>query len=315
MNAPLQVRQPSAGIPALMMDEAELISVLQNSIYPGAKLESIKMVVSYCRAGGLDPLQKPVHIVPMRVKKPNGGRDDYEWRDVVMPGIGLYRTQAARSGLYAGVSEPEFGPDKTMRIGDTEFVYPEWCRVTVKRLSADGIREFEFTATEYWIENYATKGRDSRSPNDMWGRRPRGQIAKCAEAQALRKAFPEIGAAPTADEMEGKVIGDEGATIDGATGEVIQKQAAPMPARRSAATQAAAQSEAPAAAGKQQRDEPQDSGTAPRLIDSSRINFLRKKSDAFGLVEKDLCAAHGVAKFDELTEEQFEAVKAEVVKL
>lgn len=64
----------------------------------------------------------------------------------------------------------------------------------------------------------------------MWQKRPYGQIAKCAEAQALRKAFPEVGSAPTADEMEGKQFGDDQA-IDG---EVIrdepkQKQATAKP--------------------------------------------------------------------------------------
>jgi hypothetical protein len=43
----------------------------------------------------------------------------------------------------------------------------------------------------------------------MWARRVRGQIAKCAEAQALRKAFPELCSLPTAEEMEGKHLGDE----------------------------------------------------------------------------------------------------------
>jgi hypothetical protein len=62
----------------------------------------------------------------------------------------------------------------------------------------------EFTAVEYWIENYATAGKDSIAPNAMWKKRPRGQIAKCAEAQALRKAFPEIASAPTFEEMDGK---------------------------------------------------------------------------------------------------------------
>lgn len=192
-----------ASIPALAMNEEELCAVLQSSLYPGATLPSIKLVVGYCRAAGLDPMQKPVHIVPMRVKKP-GTTDQYEWRDVVMPGIGLYRVQAARSGQYAGVSEPEFGPMVTLRFDQFEIQVPEWCRITVRRFNEATGTIFDFAALEYWVENYATKGRDSKVPNDMWQRRPRGQLAKCAEAQALRKAFPEIGAAPTADEMEGR---------------------------------------------------------------------------------------------------------------
>jgi hypothetical protein len=60
----------------------------------------------------------------------------------------------------------------------------------------------------------------------MWLRRPYAQIAKCAEAQALRKAFPEVGAQPTADEMEGKSL--ETNVIDASTGEV---QTTKQPAR------------------------------------------------------------------------------------
>src|SRR5258708_38102932 len=43
-------------------------------------------------------------------------------------------------------------------------------------------------------------------PNAMWKKRAFGQLEKCAEAMALRRAFPELGAAATADEMEGKTI-------------------------------------------------------------------------------------------------------------
>jgi hypothetical protein len=86
---------------------------------------------------------------------------------------------------------------------------PEWCRVVVKRLLPNGAIG-EFSAIEYWIENYATAGKDSVQPNAMWKKRPRGQLAKCAQAQALRMAFPEMtGNAPTADEMEGKVLESE----------------------------------------------------------------------------------------------------------
>lgn len=186
---------------ALALQEHELIQVLQSSLYPGAAEQSVKMVLGYCRAAGLDPFQKPVHIVPMY------DRDAGRMRDVVMPGVNLYRIQAARSGQFAGMSEPEFGPDRAERIGGQEITYPEWCRVTVKRSLPNGSIA-EFTAREFWLENYAVKGGKEKSiaPNAMWTKRPRGQIAKCAAAQALRIAFPEIASAPTADEMEGKQL-------------------------------------------------------------------------------------------------------------
>lgn len=226
------VKEAVGNLPAaLSMDESDLIRVLEASLYPGAQHDSIKLVVGYCRASTLDPMQKPVHIVPMKVKtgKQNQyGDDEYGFRDVIMPGVGLYRTQAARTGQLAGISEPEFGPAKILGFKRSEWVddpekpgkrkkvivdaaieYPEWCRVTVKRATTHGVIA-EFTAIEYWLENYATAGRDSIAPNAMWTKRPRGQLAKCAEAQALRRGFPEMtGSAPTADEMEGKTIGEE----------------------------------------------------------------------------------------------------------
>lgn len=179
----------------------DMMTAMRTSLYPGASDASIKMVLAYCSASGLDPMLKPVHIVPMWDAKSGG------MRDVVMPGIGLYRTIAARSGQLAGISAPEFGPIVTSRLGSVDVEYPCWCSVTVRRQLATGVVA-EFTAVEYWIENYAIKGGKERDhgPNAMWAKRPRGQIAKCAQAQALRMAFPEVGAQPTADEMEGKTI-------------------------------------------------------------------------------------------------------------
>lgn len=206
-----------------VINENEMIAVLTSSLYPGANINSVKLVLSYCKAAGLDPLQKSVHIVPMDMKtgnKDSEGKDIYGKRDVIMPGIGLYRVQAARTGSYAGISDPVFGPVKKIMSkvkkwnnayqGDRSFVmvdgaeieFPEWCKITVRR--AVGAHIAEFTATEYWSENYATAGNDTTTPNAMWKRRPYGQLAKCAEAQALRKAFPEVGSQPTAEEMEGK---------------------------------------------------------------------------------------------------------------
>lgn len=204
----LAVAKQQASVPALAINEEELISVLQSSVYPGAKIESIKLVIGTCRASGKDPLKKPYHIVPMQVstgKKNDKGWDIKEWRDVIMPGINDYRTDASRTGQHAGTSEPEFGPEKNEILNGVSVTYPEWCRVTVKRLMPSG-QIVEFSAVERWKENYAPAGRDKDEPNAMWKRRPYAQLAKCAEAQALRKGFPEVGSQPTADEMEGKEI-------------------------------------------------------------------------------------------------------------
>jgi len=38
---------------------------LKTSLYPNAIDESVDMVLAYCQAGALDPMTKPVHIVPM----------------------------------------------------------------------------------------------------------------------------------------------------------------------------------------------------------------------------------------------------------
>lgn len=201
MNQVARIQQREGAL--VTAEQADAIrTALKSSLYPGAADASVDMVLAYCKAAGLDPMQKPVHIVPMWDSKAK------QTRDVVMPGIGLYRTNAARTGEFAGMSEPVFGPMVTERLGAQEVTFPEWCRVTVYRQLPTG-HIAEFTATEYWVENYAIKGgRDQdQAPNAMWSKRKRGQIAKCAQAQALRMAFPEaVGSQPTADEMEGKPL-------------------------------------------------------------------------------------------------------------
>lgn len=203
-------KHEGARLPAMQMDEAELMGVLQSSLYPGASPASIKMVLGYCKAAGLDPMQKPVHIVPMWDGKAK------QMRDAVMPGIGLYRTQAARTGEHVGTDEPVFGPLVDLDLSGLRVTVPEWCKVTVYRMVKG--QKCAYTAIEYWIENYATAGKDTSAPNAMWKKRGRGQISKCAEAQALRKGFPEVGNQPTAEEMEGKSLNEF--DIDASTGEV-----------------------------------------------------------------------------------------------
>lgn len=184
-------------------------NALCSTIYPGAKADSVLMAIDYCKARKLDIMLKPVHLVPMQVKDAQSGQKG--WRDVPMPGIGMYRIQASRSGDEAGHDEPEFGPVIEQEFDGTDWQnnpvkvkvrYPEWCKYTVYKVV--GERLVAYTAKEFWLENYAPQSAKSEAPNAMWKKRPFAQLAKCAEAQALRKGWPEIGQQPTAEEMEGK---------------------------------------------------------------------------------------------------------------
>lgn len=195
---------------------------LKNSLYPGKSDAAISMVISYCAARGYDPLKKPVHLVKM------WNSDLRKEIEVVLPGINQYRIDAARTGQYVGKSEPVYGPMVQQEFIDKDkqrvtVTYPEWCKVTVRRLIKGMVAEF--TATEYWLECYATQGRGATAPNAMWEKRARGQLAKVAEAQALRMAFPEEMADYTAEEMEGKAQPPE---IPPATGPQIDHRPAPV---------------------------------------------------------------------------------------
>ena len=194
----------------LGVDEAKW-RVLAEMTFPSARTpEALVMVLEYCRARGLDPLKRPVHIVPMwNVAL---GREV----ETVWPGINEVQTTAARTGLWAGMDSPRFGPELSRSFrgrrrsgegwedAELTLTFPSWCEVTVWRL-VNGQR-CAFSEPVFWLEAYSRAGgARSELPNDMWVRRPRGQLLKCAKAASLRAAFPEE-ADYTAEEMEGKTI-------------------------------------------------------------------------------------------------------------
>lgn len=177
------------------------------NLFPGGKPDSVLMVWDYCTSRGLDPMKKPCHIVPMRVRV-NG---EYEWRDVVMPGIYEYRITAQRTGLYLGHSEPEYGEDAEF-LG---VVAPKWCAMTFYRWNQKASERVPFPVKVWFAEVCGTsfdKQAKKDYVNDRWSRAPIQMLTKCTEAAGLREAFPEeFGGEPTAEEMEGRRLGDEAA--------------------------------------------------------------------------------------------------------
>jgi len=173
---------------------------LSKSLYPGAAAASVLMVIDYCRARNLDPLKKPCHIVPMQIKVGH----DYEWRDVILPGIYELRTTAMRTGFYLGHSKPEYGPE-------VEFMgvkAPEYCDLTIYRWSEAAHMKAEFPVRTLFAEVCGTtwdKKVSAHKANSRWSKAPVQMLVKCAEAAGLREAFPdELGGQMTVEEMEGQ---------------------------------------------------------------------------------------------------------------
>jgi len=208
-----RIPYPATRAAPLNIDECAW-RLLIDTIFPSAQTaDGVLLAISYCLARKLDIMKKPVSIVPM-YSKALGRVVETVW-----PGINEIQTTAARTGQWAGLDAPKFGPDKTSTFvekkdnGSEEamtLTYPEWAEVTVYRL-VGGVR-CPFTERLFWLETYSKKSAWSEIPSAMWVRRPGAQLAKCAKASALRAAFPEeIGYA--AEEMEGKVLEADGVGV------------------------------------------------------------------------------------------------------
>jgi phage recombination protein Bet len=199
--------------------------VLTEVTFPTAKTpEAIMMALDYCKARKLDIFKKPVHVVPMWSAAL--GRSV----ETVWPSIMEIQTTASRTGLWAGMDRPVWGPDLTQsftgRFKDDNdswqentltITFPEWVAVTVYRLV--GGRHCAFTEEVYWLEAYSTAGgKNSQLPTAMWLKRPKGQLGKCGKAASLRAAFPEeCGYA--AEEMADKTLDEinDDTVINGTT--------------------------------------------------------------------------------------------------
>lgn len=194
-NQDLAPKDPS--LPQAVSDRGitkEQWRTLMKSLYPGADSSSVLMVIDYCKSRKLDPMKKPCHIVPMRVKDARSG--NYEWRDVVMPGVYELRTTAMRTGEYMGHSKPEYGE----MIDHAGVTAPEYCELEIYRWHPGSQTRIAFPVRVYFRESVATDR--NGTANQRWAKAPIQMLTKCAEAAGLREAFPdELGGEMSAEEM------------------------------------------------------------------------------------------------------------------
>ena len=156
------------------------VDLIKSQIAVGATDNELKLFLHVADKSGLDPLTKHIYFIK------RGGKM------TIQTGIDGFRTIADRTGQYIGSNDPVF-------TGDGKF--PEKATVTVSKVVQGVVGEF--TASARWSEYYPDKN------SFMWDKMPHTMLGKCAEALALRKAFPaQLSGLYTGDEMD--QAGDEG---------------------------------------------------------------------------------------------------------
>lgn len=138
----------------------------------GASESEARALLAIAEARGLNPLLGECYFV----KRWDSQARCEKW--AVQASIDSLRIKAEQTGLYAGQDEPEYEHDKEGRLvlARVRVHRKDWTRPAV--------------ATARWGE-YVQTTKDG-APTRFWQRMPYNQLAKCAEALALRKAFPAV---------------------------------------------------------------------------------------------------------------------------
>ena len=154
----------------------------------------LALFLTVCARRGLDPFSGQVYGIMRKTKQKDG-----TWAEqlVIQVGIDGYRLLAEKTGKYEGLSGPFWcGPDGAWREVWLEVTPPSAAKVGVYRT---GCREPFWGVVTYreFAQTYDGK------PVGKWKEMPANQLAKCAEAAAIRKAFPQAVGGVTTPEMAG----------------------------------------------------------------------------------------------------------------
>ncbi|MBA2439594.1 MAG: recombinase RecT [Thermoleophilaceae bacterium] len=184
------------------------------------EMQLFAMVASHT---GLDPFTRQIYAIK------RGGKVTHQ------TGIDGYRSTAERTGQYRGTDEATYEPCACGDSGSPPE-HPILARVVVYRAYPDGIRPQVGVARWHELKPKHVKNQSGYGyGDDMWWEMPYNQLAKCAEANGLRKAFPRVlGGVYISEEMDQAGAGDNAALIAAASQPTVAER---VHARRGAIEQ------------------------------------------------------------------------------
>lgn len=174
-------------------DENQLAVLAQSGISQDVTKPELSAFLHVCQRTGLDPFARQIYLI--------GRWDRKAGREVYRPQTGIdgYRIVAQRTcertGQALGYQDTMWcGPDGQWTDAWLSADPPAAAKVTVLRGGQP------FSAVARWSEYVPLNGRGEIT--GLWVKRHAAQLEKCAEALALRKAFPnDMAGVYTAEEM------------------------------------------------------------------------------------------------------------------
>jgi phage recombination protein Bet len=204
---------------------AEQEKMILSSFLGGASREEAAVLMEVARVRRLNPLLRQIHFV----KRWDSQKREEVW--AYQTSIDGLRAIAERTGRYEGQTPPQW-------CGSDGVWHDVWLAKTPPAAARVGVYKQGFREPLYGIarwESYVQTKKDG-SVTQFWSRMADLMLSKCAEALALRKAFPE--------DMSGLYTGEE---MGGEAGEPVE----PVPTTRAELVKALVTHDAPDAGARQ----------------------------------------------------------------
>lgn len=205
--------------PALDFDQSQVELIKERYFVSGASDDELRLFLTVAQHRGLDPTKKHIYAVE-RWTRDKGNVIAYQ---VSIDGLRLI---AERTGKYLGQTAAFWcGPDGIWK--------DVWLSAQPPAAAKVGVYKKGFTEPTWGVarwDAYVQKKRDG-TPTQFWAKMGDIMLAKCAEALALRKAFPEdTGGLYTTEEMSqaDNPVETTHRMVDQVTGEVVDSDEEPL---------------------------------------------------------------------------------------